>query len=226
MKKRIRIQGLLIFISFLLAIFLYKILLAQWQGKLLDKLFNCLGIALVLSGFLFRISARGYKEEKSSQGRNLVTDGPYAAVRNPMYFGTLLIGTGVIFTLLQLWVIFPFIVIFLLIYISQIKKEEALLLKTFKKEYEAYSQSTPRCFPRLKDLLSLRGRLRLKLSWVKKESASLLLTIIAILAIEVWEDVQLFGRPEFLKESMELVLMLLSFAALIVLFSNKNQIKS
>lgn len=222
MKKRIRIQGLLIFASFLLAIFLYKILLAQWQGKLLDKLFDCLGIVLVLSGFLFRISARGYKEEKSSQGRNLVTDGPYAAVRNPMYFGTLLIGTGVIFTLLQLWVIFPFIIIFLLIYIPQIKKEEALLLKTFKKEYEAYSQSTPRCFPRLKDLLSLRGRLRLKLSWVKKESTSLLLTIIAILAIEAWEDVQLFGRPWFLRESIELVLMLLSFAALIVLFSRQK----
>lgn len=222
MKKRIRIQGLLIFVSFLLAIFLYKILLAQWQGKLLDKLFDCFGIALVLSGFLFRICARGYKEEKSSQGRNLVTDGPYAAVRNPMYFGTLLIGTGVIFTLLQLWVIFPFIIIFLLIYIPQIKKEEALLLKTFKEEYEAYSQSTPRCFPRLKDLLSLRGRLRLKLSWVKKESASLLLTIIAILAIAAWEDAQLFGRPGFLKESIELVLMLLSFAALIVLFSRQK----
>lgn len=183
MKKRIRIQGLLIFISFALAIFLYKILLAQWQGRLLDKLCDALGIALVLSGFLFRISARGYKEEKSSQGRNLVTDGPYAAVRNPMYFGTLLIGTGVIFTLLQLWVIFPFIIIFLLIYIPQIKKEEAILLKTFKEEYEAYSQNTPRCFPRLKNLLSLPGRLCLKLSWVKKESISLVLTLIGILAI-------------------------------------------
>lgn len=183
MKKRIRIQGLLIFISFLLAIFLHKILLTQWQGRLLDKLFDCFGIALVLCGFLFRISARGYKEEKSSQGRNLVKDGPYALVRNPMYFGTLLIGTGVIFTLLQLWVIFPFIIIFLLIYIPQIKKEEAILLKTFKEEYEAYSQSTPRCLPRLKDLLSGQGRLRLKLSWVKKEFVSLLLTIIGILAI-------------------------------------------
>ena len=221
MKKRIRIQGLLIFISFILAIFLYKILLAQWQGKLLDKLFDCLGIALVLSGFLFRISARGYKEEKSAGGRNLVTDGPYAAVRNPMYFGTLLIGTGVIFTLLQLWVIFPFIIIFLLIYIPQIKKEEALLLKTFREAYQAYSQSTPRCFPRLKGLLSLPGRLRLKLSWVRKESASLLLTIIAILVIEAWEDVQLFGRLEFLRESIELVLMLLSFTALIVLSRKK-----
>lgn len=183
MKKRIRIQGLLIFISFVLVIFLYKILLAQWQEKLLDKLFDCFGIALVLSGFLFRISARGYKEEKSFQGKELVRDGPYAVVRNPMYFGTLLIGTGVVFTLFQLWVIFPFIIIFLLIYIPQIKKEEALLLKTFKEEYEAYSQSTPRCLPRLKDLLSGPGRLRLKLSWVKKESAALLLTIIGILAI-------------------------------------------
>lgn len=223
MKKRIRIQGLLIFISFALAIFLYKILLAQWQGKLLDKLFDCMGIVLVLFGFLFRISARGYKEEKSSQGRNLVTDGPYAAVRNPMYFGTLLIGTGVIFTLLQLWVIFPFIIIFLLIYIPQIKKEEALLLKTFKEEYQAYSQSTPRCLPRLKDLLSLPGgRLRLKLSWVKKESTSLLLTIIAILAIDAWEDVRLFGWAGFPREPIELILMLLSFTVLIVLF---NKIK-
>src|SRR3989338_2596639 len=222
MKKRIRIQGLLIFVSFLLVIFFYKILLAQWQGKSLDKLFDCLVIALVLCVFLFRISARGYKEEQSSQGRNLVTHGPYTAVRNPMYFGTLLIGIGVIFTLLQLWVIFPFIIIFLLIYIPQIKKEEALLLKRFKEEYAAYSQSTPRCFPRLKGLLSLPGRLCLKLSWVKKESVSLILTIIGILAIEAWEDVQLFGRAGFLREPIELVLMILSFTVLIVLFSRQK----
>jgi hypothetical protein len=70
--------------------------------------------------------------------------------------------------------------------------------------------------------LSLPGRLRLKLSWVKKESASFLWTVIGILAIEAWEDVKLSGRRDFLKEPSELLLIILSFTALIVLFSRRK----
>src|SRR3990167_5349727 len=146
MKPRIKIQGLLIFISIVITFCLHKWLFAEWRGRLWNELFNFSGVVLVLFGFLFRVSARGHKEERSSQGRSLVKDGPYALIRNPMYFGTLLIGIGTTAILFQFWTIFLFLAVFLLIYIPQVRKEEALLAVMFKDEYQEYSKVVPGYF--------------------------------------------------------------------------------
>lgn len=222
MKKRIKIQGLSIFISIVITVFLHKMLFPQWKGRLLNELFNFLGIALVLFGFLFRISARGHKEEKSSQGRSLVMDGPYALIRNPMYFGTLLIGMGIISLLFQFWTIFLFLTVFLLIYIPQVRKEEALLAIMFKEEYREYSKAVPGYFPRIRSLLNPLAYLSLKLSWVKKELSSFIFTWIAVLAIEIWEDARLFGPAELIKKPLELVFVILFLVLLLFLFRQKN----
>lgn len=94
MKKRIKIQGFLIFLATLATISLSKFVFPHWKKEPWDEFLDVVGIGLVLFGFLFRITARGYKQEKSYNGKLLVKDGPYAMVRNPMYFGTFMIGTG------------------------------------------------------------------------------------------------------------------------------------
>lgn len=222
MKQRVKIQGLSIFISIVITIFLHKILFPQWKGRLWNELFNFLGIVLVLSGFLFRVCARGYKEEKSSQGRSLVKDGPYALIRNPMYFGTLLIGIGIISLLFQFWTIFLFLAVFLLIYIPQVRKEEALLAALFKDEYREYAQAVPGYFPHPRSLLNPPAYLSLKLSWVKKELSSFIWTWIAVLAVEIWEDARLFGAAEFVKKPLELILVILFFVLFWVLFHQQK----
>ena len=179
---------------------------------------------MVLFGFLFRVCARGHKEEKSSQGRSLVKDGPYALIRNPMYFGTLLIGIGTTAILFQFWTIFLFLAVFLLIYIPQVRKEEALLAAMFKEEYQEYSKVVPGYFPRIRSLLNLRKHLDLKLSWVKKELSSFIFTLITILAIEIWEDTRLFGPAELIQKPIELVFVVLFLAILWVLFREKNNV--
>lgn len=217
MKKRIKIQGLSIFISIVITIFLHKMLFPRWEGGLWNELFNFLGILLVLFGFLFRVSARGHKEERSSQGRSLVNDGPYAMIRNPMYFGTLLIGIGAIAILFQFWTIFLFLAVFLLIYIPQVKKEEALLAVMFKDEYREYSKAVPGYFPRIRSLLNPRKYLDLKLSWIKKELSSFIFTLAIIFAIEIWEDV-LLARDELIKKPLELVFVILFLVIFWLLF--------
>ena len=224
MKPRIKIQGLSIFISIVITIFLHKMLFPRWEGRLWNELFNFLGILLVLFGFLFRVCARGHKEEKSSQGRSLVKDGPYALVRNPMYFGTLLIGIGAIAILFQFWTIFLFLAVFLLIYIPQVRKEEALLAAMFKEEYQEYSKAVPGYFPRIRSLLNLRKHLDLKLSWVKKELSSFIFTLLIILVIEIWEDARLFGPAELIQKPIELVFVVLFLAILWVSFREKNNV--
>lgn len=157
----------------------------------LDGVLNAVGMGFILFGFLFRISARGYKEEKSSNGNALVKDGPYSIIRNPMYFGTFIIGTGVVIMLLELWFFFLFAGIFLLIYIPQVNKEEAVLLKRFGREYEEYCKLSHKYFPRIDYLLRFDRYVSLKPFWVKKEIVSLITTITVVILIEIWEHIRL-----------------------------------
>jgi len=214
MKRRIGIQGFLIFLAILLLLLFSKLIFPSWKREPLDEFFDAIGIILVLSGFLLRIIARGYKEEKSQQSKELVKDGPYALIRHPMYFGTLLIGAGIIAALFEFWVFFVFLIIYLLIYLPQINREEKILLKRFGQEYLSYCKSTPKYFPNI--FLSFREHLPLRLSWIKKELPSLIVVIGAILVIEVWEDIRLFGYLEFYKELTELFSIIFAFIIMVI----------
>jgi len=192
MKIRIKIQGALMFLG-LAAIVLFSGFAFHHQRQaVMDEILSAAGMGLILFGFLFRISARGYKEEKSSNGNALVKDGPYAIIRNPMYFGTFIIGAGVVVMLLELWFFFLFSGIFLLIYMPQIKKEEEALLKKFGEEYKRYCEATPKYFPRINYLLGLNSYISLKPFWIKKEISSLITTIAVVILIEIWEYARLF----------------------------------
>ena len=172
----------------------------------MDEALDILGIGMVLFGFLFRISARGTKAERSHDGESLITGGPYALVRHPMYFGTFSIGLGIIMILLNGWALPPFLIIFALIYIPQIRREQQKLTENFGDTYRAYCEKTPAYFPRLSSLLTLdlKGSLPLKARWFKRERASLIVVFSILVAVEIWEDVRLFGRVEYLKEFWEL----------------------
>jgi len=222
MKRRIAIQGSLIFFTSIASILLSKILLAHWKIEPIDEILDVIGIIFILFGFLLRISARGYKEEKSHQGKNLVKDGPYGLIRNPMYFGTLLIGTGIIFIIFQLWTLPLFLSVFLSIYIPQMKKEEEILSGRFGQDYKNYCKITPKYFPRIYNLLNLRHYLSIKLNWIKKELSSFIAVITAIMTIETWQDIKLYGYRPFLKELLELSTIILSFVLLVILLRNKK----
>jgi hypothetical protein len=88
MKRRLKINGVIIFMSTLLVVFFPFIFLRRGERGLLDEI-----------GQIFRASARDYKSTYSQEGRFLIQSGPYALVRNPMYFGILFIGVGVILVL-------------------------------------------------------------------------------------------------------------------------------
>lgn len=229
MKTRIKIQAFFVFLAVTLAVFLPKFLFPRWQERTLDGILDVLGIVLILFGFLFRISARGYKSEKSNEGSRLITDGPYALMRNPMYFGTLMIGTGIIMVIFEWWTIFIFGLVFLLIYVPQVNKEQRELSIRFTDEYRKYCERLPRYFPKLSYLLKMdiRDYLFLKWGWIKKELPSLASVICAVIALEVWEDIRVFGYKDFFKEVLELSLTVISFIIIsILVYRKKNGSKS
>jgi len=227
MKRRIRIQGFLIFLFFTLSILLSKSLFPHWEKEAPDEFLDAVGIGTVLFGFLFRISARGYKAEKSWDGKKLITDGPYGLMRHPMYFGTFLIGLGIIFVLFNWWVFPLFFFVFLLIYIPQIHREEQKLQQQFDDEYMIYCKKTPKYFPRVSIFFKLdfRDYLPLKWLWIKKELISLTVVISVMIAIEIWEDVRLFGYAERTKELLESLLIIIPYFAILLLLINEANFK-
>ena len=180
MKRRIRFHGVLIFLAAVTAVSMPRLIFSGQRPGPSDKLLDAAGIALILFGYIFRISARGYKEEKSSNGHALVRGGAYGITRNPMYFGIFMIGIGVSLLVLKWQAALVFLAVFLAIYLNQIKKEEAVLLNRFKEEYENYRDTTPAFFPRMHNLFNFSWRARLKMPWIKKELNSFIAVIIVV----------------------------------------------
>lgn len=75
----------------------------------------------------------------------LVTSGPFAYVRNPIYLGLLLYFIGFELALMS-WLLAAAIPLFILIRMA-IVKEETLLGKYFGKSYAAYCKKVPRLLP-------------------------------------------------------------------------------
>ena len=90
MKKRLKINGFIMFIAVLLILIFPAIFFRKPGSYLYDSIMEIIGIVLILLGQFLRVSARGYKSEHSNNSRSLIQGGPYALVRNPMYLGILL----------------------------------------------------------------------------------------------------------------------------------------
>jgi protein-S-isoprenylcysteine O-methyltransferase Ste14 len=110
-----------------------------------------LAAALSVTGIAFAIWARVYLGRNWSaapavkEGHELVTSGPYAYVRHPIYSGFLLAGAGaaLIGSIFGIGVL----AIIALIFISRIGREERIMLELFPDAYPKYQARTKRLIP-------------------------------------------------------------------------------
>jgi len=144
------------------------------------------GLWLVVLGQLWRFWAAGcigrYRGEQVKALR-LATWGPYALMRNPLYFGNFLIGLGWA-VMAGLWAVLIFILGFIILYVLIIiPYEENFLLNKFGAEYENYKLRTgmfaPRSGFKLKDL---RGDFDAKILW-QSERHTVITTVIGTLIL-------------------------------------------
>jgi len=194
MKNRIRINGwTMAFALCFCAVFPY--LLIRKAAGPVDAFFEISGVMLILLGQTLRASARGYKAERSNNGNALVTDGPYALVRNPMYLGIVLIGTGVVFTVGQFWALALFLGGFFFRYLYLFRKEEAALTQFFGAPYGEYTRKVPRIIPSIKTLVTRdpRNFLPLRMAWFARELPGILVVLAAVMLVESWEEVSMIG---------------------------------
>ena len=110
------------------------------------------GLALMAGGWLLYRLAGGYRRTlaggsgMSTEPRRLVTGGPYAHTRNPMYLGHLMFSAG-----LALAVRSPLALVLLFErwrrFSAQVRVDERRLTKIFGAQYDAYLRSVPRWLP-------------------------------------------------------------------------------
>jgi protein-S-isoprenylcysteine O-methyltransferase Ste14 len=194
MKSRIKVNGVVLLLATLVVIFFPRVIIRN-ADYAFDDFLEAFGISLLLAGQLLRVSARGFKAERSGNGSSLVVNGPYAMVRNPMYLGIVLIGSGVVLAVLNPWALLIFLAGFLFLYLHLFPKEEKTLSEAFGKNYKEYCSRVPRIFPKMSFIFQhdIFSYLPIRLSWVKRELTSIIPILAAVLLIESWEEMSLHG---------------------------------
>ena len=102
------------------------------------------GIGLVFLGEVVRFWAAGYIAKDAI----VTTGGPYGYVRNPLYFGSLLLAIGYgLISGLGWPVVAVLIVLFLIFHLAAISYEEKFLTGKFGAPYTDYLSKVPRLIP-------------------------------------------------------------------------------
>jgi len=112
-----------------------------------------LGAGLMLLGEAIRIWGVGYAgfitRTRNVGAPLLVTSGPFAIIRNPLYAGNffLALGACVAFNALMPWVLILYVVLYGVQYHFIVRLEETTLENKFGDAYRRYTAKVPRFFP-------------------------------------------------------------------------------
>ncbi|OFX17867.1 MAG: hypothetical protein A2Z18_04615 [Armatimonadetes bacterium RBG_16_58_9] len=103
-----------------------------------------IGLPFAIVGELIRVWSAGYLSKLSK----LVTAGPFALCRNPLYVGSFLISVGYFFTCNRMDAWIGGVALFWLFHGGAVIYEERLLRDAFGEDFEEYCRNVPRFLPR------------------------------------------------------------------------------
>lgn len=102
------------------------------------------GAVIAFVGVLIRAWASGH----IIKNKKLAVTGPYAHTRNPLYFGSFLIGAG--FAVAAHWSLLLVVIAFwLLVYAPTMERERVNIRERFPDAYDRYSANVPAFVPRV-----------------------------------------------------------------------------
>ncbi|PYV92341.1 MAG: protein-S-isoprenylcysteine methyltransferase [Acidobacteria bacterium] len=125
-------------VGFLLAGFYFYFSRPTWRGLFV-------GGSIAFLGLLLRGWATGHLRKDDQ----LAVTGPYAFTRNPLYFGSFLIGIGFSLAGRNPIILVVFLASFATLYGPVMQKEMNHVRRLFSEEYADYQKKVPLFFPRL-----------------------------------------------------------------------------
>ena len=143
-RKRIQFLWFVAPLAVLLTLFSRS---AWAQDSLVSDLIRLVGLVLILTCIAGRCWASLYVGRRKNQ--ELVTAGPYAHTRNPLYLFSTIGLAGVGLTLGSVLLALLLACLSYAVFTYVIAKEEATLERFFGSEYRHYRESVPQFFPRL-----------------------------------------------------------------------------
>ena len=113
--------------------------------------FISLGILLIIAGCIFWIKANFQSKLDYNIKRNiLVTTGVYAYVRNPIYSAFMMICTGILLVMNNLWLLILPVIYWFFMTVLMKSTEEKWLRDLYGQEYVDYCKQVNRCIPYFK----------------------------------------------------------------------------
>ena len=164
------------------------------------------GAVVILLGEALRLWANGYvghvKVNRAQRGNpaaktgRLITGGPYAFVRNPLYVGTFLIVMGFCVAMRSPVAALAALVCFVILYSEKTKREESLIQDEWGAEYAAYRAAVPRWLPRRRRYPRRQGQWAWEGIAASKELKTVVWVAVGLLAVYFREEI--FQEHEWL----------------------------
>jgi protein-S-isoprenylcysteine O-methyltransferase Ste14 len=107
------------------------------------------GAVIAVLGLAIRIWACGNLRKE----KELTTSGPYRYTRNPLYFGSMILGISTVLACRSWGVLAIFLANFLIIYPVVVRAEKERMSRLFPEKYREYSKHVPLFFPTLRPKL-------------------------------------------------------------------------
>jgi protein-S-isoprenylcysteine O-methyltransferase Ste14 len=106
------------------------------------------GFLLMMAGMFFRAWSSGY----INKDKELATEGPYSLTRNPLYFGSLILGSGIAVASNNMITYLIFIVYYFTFFTFLIGIERKRMRQRFGQQYEAWAKEANLFFPKIKKI--------------------------------------------------------------------------
>ena len=166
LEKSVDLQRLFFLSRCAQGLFLLSLIIWTWffppsgifaEGTWTDALTDTVGLGSLIAGGLLRIWALSHggrcSRSQRAQTPKLITTGPYAYIRHPIYVGNLLIGLGMSFLSEAFPLMLLLLAFFALHHVIIIPAEEEFLKEKLGEGFDRYCELVPKYIP-----LALPGR--------------------------------------------------------------------